>query len=199
MQTRRRILQQMLPVSVAVCLHAKPASGPVEIFAEPNCLSQESAGGFRSVLASGPGHSGDLIVLCGMSSMRRDEAIRLRARVLSGSLVVYESSPFASPQQRDVLREVFHIEMSEPVSVSADHLYVCYLRPWPALSRRFSMPLSVMCDEREVIATYRGVPVAMKRLMGRGSVVYLGAMLGPNLLAGEREARGIVRGILNRK
>lgn len=191
--TRRSILQQALVVPFAVRTEARSAPAGPQIISEPNCLSQESAEGFRSLHPTS-----NVILLCGVANLAKGRALDLSKQIHRGSWIVWESSPFCSGNQRRILRDVFGIVLREPVIPSSDHLYVRYSWPRPALTRTFSAVIPVACSDQDAIGRYGGVPVAMKRQIGRGGIVFLGSMLGPNLHAEERQANELVGVILSR-
>lgn len=170
--TRREVLRDALAIPLAASGLSVPA-GP-RILAAPDCLSQESAEGFRPVLAGL--RARNVIVLCGMSCV---DLFRLEA--FRGAWIICEPSPFTINGARD----------------SESELYVRYRWPHIALTRCFSRAMPVSCQEAEAIAHYRGVPVAMKRRIGCGGMIWLGSMLGPNLRAEEPQARALAAAIFS--
>ncbi len=187
----------MLPIAAG--FRSKPAPVPaIEIISEPNCLSQESADGFRGLTAPA---SLKAVLLCGVSAINASLAHRLRERALAGAWIIWESAPLACDTrefawQAGILREVFGAQISDPIVLSPDQLrnagmFVRYRWPCAALVRSFSAVIPVACRHTETIAWYGNTPVAMRRSFGRGGLVFLGSMLGPNLRAEEREAHAI--------
>ncbi|MGH9653180.1 MAG: hypothetical protein ACRD6B_06905 [Bryobacteraceae bacterium] len=193
-QTRRQLLRQalLLPLAAALAAGTGRAAG-LEIVAEPDCLSRESAEGFRSLEAAKHSRA---ILLCGVSAMDTAHAWRLRRQAAAGRWIVWESSPFAGEGQTGTLREVFGISTGKPIALSPDRLYVQYRWPSAALTRSFCAAIPVTCSEKEAIALYGKTPVAMRRAIGRGGFIFLGSMLGPNLRAEDSQARPIGAGIL---
>jgi hypothetical protein len=190
--TRRHILQQALAVPFAMCAEASSAPAASQIISEPNCLSQESAAGFRSL------HRASItILLCGMSTLGKSGALQLREQALRGKWIVFESSPLCTRKQARTLQDVFGIALNEPVAASSDDLFARYIWPHSALTRSFSAVIPVACSPTEAIAHYGGVPIAMKRRIGRGGIVFLGSMLGPNLRAEEPEATKLAAAIFS--
>jgi hypothetical protein len=169
MHTRRNVLRDTLLLPFLVGISPPPGS---RIIAGSDCLSQESAEGFRSVLARS--HAANLIVLCGAKAVHP----RLYDAAVNGAWLIWEMPPAQS-------------------TVSHRDLYVHYSWPHPTLTRAFSYTMPVGCADAEAIAHYRGVPVAMKRRMGRGGIIFLGSMLGPNLRAEEPEARELAIAIFS--
>lgn len=175
-----------------MCAEATSAPAACQIISEPNCLSQESADGFR------PLHlTSNVILLCGASALGRSRALYLREQALRGRWVVFESSPLCTRKQFRTLHDVFGIALKEPIAASEDHLYVRYQWPHAALTRTFSAVIPVTCSPTEAIAHYAGSSIAMKRRIGRGGIVFLGSMLGPNLRAEEPEARALAAAIFS--
>lgn len=172
MHTRREVLRGALVIPFAAA--AVPSSAP-RIIAGPDCLSQESAAGFRSVL---PSSAANLIVLCGTSCVDR-----FHLEALKGAWIICDASPFTTTRAA--------------ISGSASELYVRYRWPHIALTRCFSRVIPVSCPDAEAIAHYRGGPIALKRRMGLGGIIYLGSMLGPNLRAEEPEARQLAKAIFS--
>jgi hypothetical protein len=206
-RTRRELLKQGLFFPLVSDLKSKrtEANG-IEIISEPNCLSQESGDGFRSLVAAESGRKRQneirsIILLCGDSTISPPHALRLRERAARGAWIVWESSPVSCiPQsfadRSEIMRAAFGIVLREPILLSPDRLrdtgmYVQYCWPCPALIRTFSTVLPLTCLETEIVAHYGGIPVAMRRRIGSGGVVFLGSMLGPNLRAEEFEAQVI--------
>ena len=164
-------MKQSFVAPLAFGVRAKEKTS-VEIISGTDCLSQESAAGFRLLLNSVRPANGMLIV-CGPSAPggAADRANR-------GEWILHELSP-------------------DPViSDASDGLFVRYDWPHTALVRTFLGRTPLPCSEEEVIARYAGVPVAMKRRIGRGGVVVLGSMLGPSLYAQDREAHRLAAAMI---
>ena len=177
MQTRRELLRNALVVPLAAA--AGPLARP-RIIAGRDCLSQESAEGFQSVL---PASAGNVIVLCGLSCVDQ-----FRAEAANGAWIICDPSPFAMDRAA----------ISGPGGeLHGSELYVRYRWPHMALIRRFSRVIPISCPDAEAIAHYRGTPVALRRRVGRGGIVFLGSMLGPPLRAEDREARALAAAIFS--
>src|SRR5438270_12927461 len=99
LQTRRKFLEQALVVGVAADLKANRVEvNGLEIISEPNCLSKESADGFRSLVASEcarecQSQKRNIVLLCGTSTTDRRQAFQLRERAAQGAWILWESSP----------------------------------------------------------------------------------------------------------
>lgn len=193
MQTRRQLLKQAFTLPLAQTIIAAPAAG-FRILAEPNCISRESVAGFRSLNVS---EALNVTLLCGVSEVDIAVASRLREQAAAGRWVIWESSPTPSRTQAPILGEIFGLTIGEPVPTSPDRLYIRYSRPHMALTRSFCAAIPVARSNAQTLAMYGNTKVAMKCAVGRGGLIFLGSMLGPNLAAEEPEARSIAAGILN--
>jgi hypothetical protein len=72
--------------------------------------------------------------------------------------------------------------------------YVQFTWPRPVMIRSFGPAIRLDHDAGEPIAYSAGVPIAVRR----GNLVLLGAMLGPHLFAGDREAHELWNALLVR-
>lgn len=124
---------------------------------------------------------------------------RLREHVENGSVVLYESGgAFLGRDEfcfhKRVIRSVFGLSLHDPVRLwdSADSLkvspYVDF--HWPVVTkiRDFSRVVPVGHGDGETIAWFGDLPVAARRRIGKGTLVFLGSPLGPHFLSGDREA-----------
>jgi hypothetical protein len=124
---------------------------------------------------------------------------KLREHLMNGSTVLYESgAAFLRPEDigfhKRVIRSVFGLSLHDPVRLwdSAESLkqspYVDY--HWPVVTkvRDFSRVVPVSGENSETIAWFQQLPVAVKRRIGKGTLVFLGSPLGPHLLSADREA-----------
>ena len=89
-------------------------------------------------------------------------------------------------QQIRVLRDVFGLRVQAPLANGG--AYIEYVWPLRRFVRDFSMFTPVECSADEKIAEFAGMAVCARRRIGKGGVIFLGSMLGPGLLAEEREA-----------
>lgn len=127
-------------------------------------------------------------------------APRLSALVEEGTRLLLESGAgFSSPSgfraHRDMLIRYFGLEIKPTVHLWPETgprrvPYVDYVWPVETRVRDFSRvaPLSAG-QPGEIIGWAEGMPVALKRNAGKGTLVFLGSPLGPSLLAGDLEAR----------
>ncbi|MGH9454285.1 MAG: hypothetical protein ACRD2O_10000 [Terriglobia bacterium] len=71
---------------------------------------------------------------------------------------------------------------------------------WPHLTkiRDFSRAVPVYSDDAQVVAVSPGgIPVAVRRRIGRGTMIFLGSPVGPSILAGDPEAREWLYGVVS--
>lgn len=204
MPTRREILFDIAaaaPLAGYVLGHPLvPLRREPEIIEEPHCLSQESAKGFRLLLSRNQqALSPKLMIAPGNRKLSREAALRLLHRVTAGKWLILESGlPFMAREealgQLKLLRDVFGFRVHAPLAV--EDAYIEYTWPLRRLVRHFSMIAPIECSRSESIAERWGVPVCEKRFIGSGGVIFLGSMLGPGLLAEEREAHEVGAGLL---
>jgi hypothetical protein len=189
MQTRRQLLQHAIVLPFAAALSSGQRLPGVEIIAEPDCLSEESARGFSLIALP----SGRFVVACGAGGVAMARAQELLGRAMRGEWIIWESSPpNVRPEQfsaaREHMQSVFGIRLGEPVESG---MYVHYEWPHAVMTRSFMHAIPVRCSSGEVTARHAGMPIAMRRRFGSGGIVFLGSMLGPNLHAQEAEAQRI--------
>jgi len=180
----------------------------------PACLLRESAPGFAAALSSSKipfqrtsfqsfAFARTIIVPAGGATDEKSLA-RLREHLENGSVVLYESAAaFLGPDEfgfhKRVIRSVFGLSLHDPVRLweSADSLkispYVDY--HWPVVTkiRDFSRVVPVDAGAGETVAWFHDLPVATRRHIGKGMLVYLGSPLGPHFLSDDREARSWLR------
>jgi hypothetical protein len=71
--------------------------------------------------------------------------------------------------------------------------YVNYIWPCDTKVRDFSRVIPVSAEMGDVIGRVGALPVALKKHMGSGTLIFLGSMLGPALRACDPEARSWLR------
>ncbi len=195
--TRRHVLALCsTPLIPGLMAHPMRAgSNSTKIITEPHLLSKESRAGFESVLPQVLPPYRPLILLPGAKQVCAQQGRALRDEVSKGSLLIWESGlAFANPieieQQRHVLAETFGIQLEGPITESAaSHPYVSFTGARDFLVRPFGSVFQISSVASECAAHWHGIPVAVRKQIGQGNLVYLGAMLGPSLLAADREAR----------
>lgn len=73
--------------------------------------------------------------------------------------------------------------------------YVNYLWPRETMVRDFSRVIPVSAREGDVIGKVGGLPVALKKHVAMGTLIFLGSPMGPALRAGDFEARSWLRSV----
>jgi hypothetical protein len=172
-------------------------------------LSEESAQGFRSLLPGdssvrddsirGCGAAKAIVILAGVRRPSGEYVRMLRNHVQAGAWVIWERAASfedgSDSHACELLGQFFGVCVSNPIRASS--VYLRYRWPAGKSVRVFHDAAEVHCLPSEAVAEYEGKPVAMKRSLGEGGIVFLGSMLGPGIRAEEREAREIGRSILN--
>ena len=154
------------------------------------CSLPESARGYRAVLSC-PG----IRVLPAASSMNMRAVSELRSFIENGGFVLFESGAgFAEPEifkrQQALFQSAFSISLLPPIQLwnSTRPPYVEYRWPVCASVRDFSGVVPVEAAAGETIGRLTTMPVAVRREIGAGCLVFLGSPLGPHLLAGDPDA-----------
>jgi hypothetical protein len=174
----------------------------VEIVPEPHLLSEESARGYSTLVATVK-RSAPLIILPAAQQLSFESAERFRELVCCGSWLILESGGAYLPcekfrTQRRILADVFGLNVGEAIAVSTiEPSYLTYDCPGRTMVRTFGAITPIDCSPAERMAEYGGVSVAARRRIGRGGVVYLGSILGSGVLAQEREAHFVATALLS--
>jgi hypothetical protein len=204
MPTRRELFFNIVSAPFAAALvdyPGKPVRARPEIIREPHCLSEESAKGFQLLLTRNrAAFDAKVIIVPGARQLSRETGLELLQKVTSGGWLILESGlPFMLREeamgQIRVLRDVFGLRVQAPLANGG--AYIEYAWPLRRLVRDFSMFTPVECSADEKIAEFAGVAVCAKRRIGKGGVIFLGSMLGPGLLAEEREAHELGSAMLD--
>ena len=149
-------------------------------------------------------------ILPGCLTLERPTVSWLEALLEAGALVLIESgAAFGEPtdfsSHRDLLACRFGVDLRPAVRLwerRGDRLhahrvpYIEYVWPQPTKIRDFSRVMPLACASAQVVAWSGSLAVAVRRQVGRGTLVFLGSPLGPALLAGDREADGWLRSVL---
>ena len=166
------------------------------------------------------------VIAPGVGSMEPAIAKALSGLVAAGALLLLESGAgFVSPSefatQQRMLHRYFGLAVLPPVDLWAGKFtgdgtsrarrrlyaekepdsrqfipYVNYVWPYGTKVRDFSRVIPVSAETGDVIGKVGALPVALKRQVGRGTLVFLGSLLGPALGAGDPEARSWLRRVI---
>jgi hypothetical protein len=201
MPTRREVLFNIASAPFAAALVERPRKRfhpQLEIVPEPHCLSEESANGFRLLMTrnslASNAFSPKVTIVPGARQLSRETGRELLRHAVSGAWLIFESGLCFTPreeavEQIRVLHDVFGLEIQAPLANRGG--YVQYAWPLRRLVRDFSMFTTVTCSPEERIAELGGAAVCAKRRVGQGGIIFLGSMLGPGLLAEDREAHQV--------
>jgi hypothetical protein len=171
------------------------------ILAEPHLLSEESARGYRNLLATVEPRV-PIIIIPAVRQLSFGEAERLRDLAFGGARLILESGAAYAHSgewraQARVLDAVFGLNVREEITASTtEPAYLNYRCPERIMVRTFGAISPVHCSPGEQLAEHGGAPVAAKREVGQGCIVYLGSILGVGLLAQEREAHAVGAALL---
>lgn len=163
---------------------------------DEHCTIPESASGYRAALGTLEIGAGVVIVPAAVD-LSSSTVRLLHNRLDDGAIVVLESGAIfgdatsrAFNNHRTMLRDEFAIELERPMPLwpAPNIPYVHYLWPRPAMVRDYGHAV-VLSEQGGVIARVNGLPVAIRRRLGAGTLIFIGSPLGPALLFGDREAR----------
>jgi hypothetical protein len=167
-----------------------------------------------------------LILVPGLAGGATALTRKLRTFAQHGSVVVIESGAIFQDgpefeDHRRLLRDDFSVGTEVPVALCEDQPqkqisigvrgagefkrpgglplevlpYIDFLWPIQVKIRDFSRAIPVSVEGGEVVAI-SGFSVAVRKCMGRGSVVFLGSPAGPSILAADSEARNWLYAVL---
>ena len=182
-----------------------------------NCTFRESVRGYETALREA-GLSSARVSPGGLARCRNvivpacapwdsGLASHLSASLRRGGWVVLESGMGFTDfkefcARRGWLQVHFGVAVEPPVNLWASRKegeclpYVEYTWPVRATVRDFSRAVPVAAREGEIIARVNGFGVALRQMLGKGTLVFLGSPLGPALLSGDREAQVWLRALL---
>jgi hypothetical protein len=173
----------------------------------PGCELRESLLGYRAILGEAnlcaPENlfavqkSCRNLILPGLKTMDERTASALLDLLGEGGNVLLESgagflAPMEFAEHQAMLQRFFGIAVNRPVDGWAEGASVPYVHyDWPhrAMVRDFSRVIPALAAQEEVIGRIGALPVALRKRVGNGFLVFLGSPLGPALYAGDREAR----------
>ena len=140
-------------------------------------------------------------IVPGVGVMDRGTTSLLLDLLRAGWKVVFESGAgFLSREDfalhQNMLFDNFGLIVDSPIdlwSEAASLPYVSYNWPRNAMVRDFSRVVPVLAPEGEIIGRAGCLPVASRRLVGRGVLVFVGSPMGPAMLAGDPQGREWLR------
>jgi hypothetical protein len=163
-----------------------------------------------------------LVIVPGLGAMDPAMALTLSGLLHAGTRLLLESgagflgaSEFTAHQK--MLNRYFGIAIGSPIDLwpaapADDHFpyrqgqrsrtkpksrepvpYVRYLWPQETNVRDFSRVIPVLPGEGKVIGKVGALPVALKRRVAKGTLIFLGSPIGPALCAGDPEALSWLR------
>lgn len=200
MLTRRELLTSVAGAPLVQVLpeERNQIRSGIRFYQESHALAEESARGFRSFFQGrGSANSQSMIIAPAIRSIRPKACAGLLEDVQRGAWLLLESGVcFSSGEecfrQARILQQVFGLEIQLPIRIadlsSASNSYVNYVKPLAKLVRGFHAVTPVRCLENEILARFHGHAVCATRTIDKGRLIYLGSMLGPGLMAEEREA-----------
>lgn len=202
--TRREFLGVTAAAALPLPLFPLPSSAVSPWLVIPvsgQCSLPESVLGFHAALDDqGLKLRSFMVIVPALLDLPPHLAGTIAKFLRNGMTVIVESGAgFAGHlkfrQHRRSLRERLQLDVRAPVALWADDSrslrapYVDYAWPHPAKIRDFSRVVPVGDQPGEIIAWADGMPVALTRQVGAGTLIFLGSPLGPALWAGDAEAR----------
>ncbi|HWC75063.1 MAG TPA: hypothetical protein VG454_14100 [Gemmatimonadales bacterium] len=195
--SRREFLACSASMIALPALVERPRHGVIELLdLAQDCRLRESITGYTAALshtAASPSRSVLIVPAAGRISPPAQHRIVTALR--AGDLVVLESAAgFADREdvtaQRQVLCDALRLRVLAPVPLWPRRSpYVDYYWPSRTMLRDFSWVTPLADNNADVIARADDLPVALRRQMGQGTLIFLGSPLGPALWAGDADAR----------
>lgn len=195
-------LPQLTPPSAA-----EPRLKKWRVFSSNQRVLPESSAGYRAVLPpqrgqlepweqSDPMAHCSLVIMSSVFVLPEKLAERLRSCLQRGATVIIESGAgFANRldfrKHRRSLREGLGLHVAAPVNLWSPPRampYVDYTWPTRTQVRDFTRLIPPAEQPGEIIAWAGDWPVALRRRVGSGTLIYIGSPLGPALLMGDVEA-----------
>jgi hypothetical protein len=174
-----------------------------------NCSLRESLSGFEGALEatkipflsnSMDTHDQMRTLIAPAAVLTNTMARWVRTQLEGGVSVLFESGAAFLPRdkfifQQRCLQAHFGLVVKPPINIwDGSELpdrspYLDYRWPTRAKVRDFSFVLPVSVDAGEPIALLGKIAVALRKKIGRGTLVFLGSPIGPHLLAGDPQAQ----------
>ena len=139
------------------------------------CVLPESLAGFKTQV--GDLRYGDVLIVPAVPVLTEPGKKLIEGRLEHGATVLLEWVASARVEQRAYFP---YVEYFWPVRVKIREFAPVKLTPIPG---------------DEIIATFSGEPVGLRRRVGNGTLITLGSPLGPVFLAGDPDARRWLDGI----
>ena len=177
------------------------------VFSSNQSVLPESSAGYRAVIPprrykfepwEQPDSMTDcsLVIMSSVCVLPEKLAERLRSCLQRGTTVIVESGAgFASHlefrKHRRSLREGLGLHVAAPVNLWSPPRatpYVDYTWPTRTRVRDFTRLIPPAEQPGEIIAWADDLPVALRRRVGSGTLIYIGSPLGPALLMDDIEA-----------
>ena len=183
-------------ITIALPTEGSPGNEPSVVTVldlKQHCSLRESIAGYELASAGVVSRRPVLIVPAALA-LPAAATYQIAKSLRGGGTVLLESGAgFAGESgfriHRDALRGQLQIRVEAARFKSRGVPYVDYAWPYPTKIRDFSRVVPVGDQPGEVIARVDGLPVALKRQVGAGTLIFLGSPLGPALWAGDTEAR----------
>jgi hypothetical protein len=171
--------------------------------------------------------AGPVVVVPGAGTVRAETFVAVADLVERGATVFWESgAAFLSAndfaRQQALTLEHFAISMERPIDVwsqsasqkgsigpknqtargaraigHAQVPYVAYRWPGEVRIRDFSCVIPVSAENGRAIAHWREIPVAWRKQIGTGTLIFVGSPIGPALHSGDSDATSLVRSLIN--
>jgi len=176
------------------------------------CFLRESLEGYRAALdreadfisvnQSRWADHARMAILPGAGVLDSEIVSRLVEVLDAGGTILLESggeflSETEFKRQQDMLREAFSVAVTSTVNIWGDATkaipYVNYTWPDQLMVRDFSRLTPVLAAESDVIGRLGAIPLACRKDVGNGEVIFLGSPVGPAAWAGDVEASKWIR------
>jgi len=174
---------------------------------QAECALRESLIGYQAALGSSAICLSDTasrqlrncrtVVVPGLGILKSETALLLLDLLEAGAQVLLDSGAgFLSAKEflahQEMLERFFKVEVEARVDVwqgTEAIPYVHYEWPCEIMVRDFRWAIPVYGKRGEVIGTVKELPVALKKRVANGELVFLGSPLGPALRAGDLQAQ----------
>ena len=187
---------------------AEPRLKKWRVFSSNRSVLPESTAGYRAVLPpprcqfepweqTDPMTHCSLVIMSSVFVLPEKLAERLWLCLQRGTTVIIESgagfgSHLEFRKHRRSLREGLGLHVAAPVNLWSPPRaipYVDYTWPTRTLVRDFTRLIPPAEQPGEIIAWAGDLPVALRRRVGSGTLIYIGSPLGPALLMGDIQAK----------